>query len=200
MRTPNAPPCGSGRTSNCCWRRPGRRQGLQAELDAALQGLAHSLVDVSQRQSALLVSGPRARDLLASGCPLDLDPEAFPAGMCARTLLAKAEVVLWRRSAEEYHLEVARSFSGYVLEWMREVESVGLPIVFPGEGVSCRSFVIALLGAVACGSQAARADQAETPPAPATTRFEEVVVTAQRREQNIQDVGIAVTPLGEKAL
>jgi sarcosine oxidase subunit gamma len=40
---------------------------------------------------------------------------------CARTLLAKAEVVLWRRGAEEYHLEVARSFADYVLEWMREV-------------------------------------------------------------------------------
>ncbi|HWN06976.1 MAG TPA: TonB-dependent receptor plug domain-containing protein, partial [Steroidobacteraceae bacterium] len=59
---------------------------------------------------------------------------------------------------------------------------------------------IALLAAVTCGSQSVRADQAETPPAPATTRFEEVVVTAQRREQNIQDVGIAVTPLSEKAL
>jgi iron complex outermembrane receptor protein len=58
----------------------------------------------------------------------------------------------------------------------------------------------ALLAAVTCGSQAARADQAETAPAATTTRFEEVVVTAQRREQNIQEVGIAVTPLGEKTL
>ena len=59
---------------------------------------------------------------------------------------------------------------------------------------------LALLAAATLGPQAARADQAETPPAPATTRIEEIVVTAQRREQNIQDVGIAVTPLGEKAL
>src|SRR5688500_17967726 len=59
---------------------------------------------------------------------------------------------------------------------------------------------IALLAAVTCGSEAVRADQEETPPAPATTRFEEVIVTAQRREQNIQDVGIAVTPIGESAL
>ena len=34
----------------------------------------------------------------------------------------------------------------------------------------------------------------------AAVPFEEVVVTAQRREQNIQDVGIAVTPLGEETL
>ena len=57
---------------------------------------------------------------------------------------------------------------------------------------------LALLTAVTCGSQAVQADQAETPPA--TTRIEEIVVTAQRREQNIQEVGIAVTPIGEKAL
>ena len=61
----------------------------------------------------------------------------------------------------------------------------------------------ALLAAMVCsGPQLARADQAETPPAQAhdLTRFDEVVVTAQRREQKLQDVGIAVTPLGEKAL
>ncbi len=53
-------------------------------------------------------------------------------------------------------------------------------------------------------SQWAAADQAESPPAPAPSReatpFGEVVVTAQRREQNIQDVGIAVTPLDERTL
>lgn len=105
----------------------GQTQHLQAELAAALQGLAHSLVDVSQRQAAIAVGGPRARDMLASGCPLDLDPGAFPVGMCARTVFAKSEVVLWRRSAEEYHLEVARSFLDYVFEWMREVNRSDYP-------------------------------------------------------------------------
>src|SRR5688500_19350240 len=51
----------------------GQTPRLQAELDAALRGLAHSLVDVSQRQVAISVNGRRARDLLAGGCPLDLD-------------------------------------------------------------------------------------------------------------------------------
>jgi sarcosine oxidase subunit gamma len=105
----------------------GQTPRLQAELDAALRGLAHSLVDVSQRQVAISVNGPRARDLLAGGCPLDLDPEAFPVGMCARTLFARAEVVLWRRSAKEYHLEVPRSYSDHVFEWMREVNRSDFP-------------------------------------------------------------------------
>ena len=45
--------------------------------------------------------------------------------MCTRTLLAKAEVVLWRRGIEEYHLEVGRSFSDYVLGWLREANQEG---------------------------------------------------------------------------
>jgi sarcosine oxidase subunit gamma len=98
---------------------------LTSELGAALAMTPHSLVEVSQRQVALSVRGLQADEWLASGCPLDLDLAAFPVDMCVRTLLAKSEVVLWRRSAEEYHLEVQRSFSGYVLEWLREAQRGG---------------------------------------------------------------------------
>jgi sarcosine oxidase subunit gamma len=98
----------------------GEQAALAAGFDSALAGVAHSLVDVSQRQVALLVSGPRAGAALNTGCPLDLDLSAFPPGMCTRTLLGKAEIILWRRSAAEYHLEVWRSFSDYVTEWLRE--------------------------------------------------------------------------------
>lgn len=93
---------------------------LAAELAAALTRIAHSLVDVSQRQIALQVSGPAASAILNSGCPLDLDPAAFPPGMCTRTILGKADIVLWRKGAAEYHLEVWRSFSDYILGWLRE--------------------------------------------------------------------------------
>ena len=106
---------------------PAEAKALETQLGAALQGLAHSLVDVSQRQIALTVSGPRARELLESGCPLDLDAERFAVNACARSLFAKAEIVLWRRGAEEYHLEVARSFADYVLEWMHEVNRSDYP-------------------------------------------------------------------------
>src|SRR5262245_21280244 len=58
----------------------------------------------------------------------------------------------------------------------------------------------ALFAALACGGGTSLADQAEQAPAAAPARIEEVVVTAQRREQNIQDVGISVTPLGEESL
>jgi iron complex outermembrane receptor protein len=61
---------------------------------------------------------------------------------------------------------------------------------------------VALCAALAGSAQAVLADQAEQEPAPApgVARIEEVVVTAQRREQNLQEVGIAVTPLSEDTL
>ncbi|HET8690894.1 MAG TPA: sarcosine oxidase subunit gamma family protein [Steroidobacteraceae bacterium] len=100
----------------------GTQAGVAAALAAALAGIPHSLVDVSERQVAIRVDGPAARDLLATGCPLDLDPEAFPVGACTRTLFAKAEALLWRRAAEEYHLEVGRSFAEYVRGCLRSAQ------------------------------------------------------------------------------
>ena len=95
-------------------------QVLTSTLNVALADVAHSLVDVSHRQVALQVRGPRAAMILSTGCPLDLDLAAFPAGMCTRTVLAKAEIVLWRRSADEFQLEVWRSFADYAARWMME--------------------------------------------------------------------------------
>ena len=94
--------------------------GFAAALAAALERLPHSLVDVSHRQSALAVSGPQAATLLAAGCPLDLDESAFPVGMCTRTVLAKAEVMLWRTEPQVFRLEVWRSFVAYVSQFLGE--------------------------------------------------------------------------------
>jgi sarcosine oxidase subunit gamma len=85
-----------------------------ATLRATLGDQPHSLVDVSHRQVALIIEGPHAATALAAGCPLDLDATAFPIGMCTRTVLAKAEIVLWRIAGERFHLEVWRSFAAYV--------------------------------------------------------------------------------------
>jgi sarcosine oxidase, subunit gamma len=93
---------------------------LPALLHRALGELPHSLVDVSHRQTALALSGPQAPTLLAAGCPLDLDASAFPVGMCTRTMLAKAEIVLWRTGSLEFRVEVWRSFAAYVSQFLAE--------------------------------------------------------------------------------
>jgi len=93
---------------------------LAAALRAALQALPHSLVDVSHRQIALALNGPEAATLLAAGCPLDLDARAFPVNMCTRTVLGKAEVVLWRTGTQQFRIEVWRSFAAYVCAFLAE--------------------------------------------------------------------------------
>ena len=93
---------------------------LVSSLERALAPLPHSLVDVGHRQAASALHGPRAATLLSAGCPLDLDESAFPVGMCTRTVLAKAEVVLWRTAAETFRLEVARSLVAYVSLFLAE--------------------------------------------------------------------------------
>ena len=53
-----------------------------AELDSALAGLPHSLVDVSHRQVSLELRGAYAEWLLAAVCPLPLDVAVFPVDAC----------------------------------------------------------------------------------------------------------------------
>lgn len=89
-------------------------EALTAMLEATTAQAPHALVDVSQRQIGLTLAGPDVEELLAAGCPLDLDLTVFPVGMCARTVLAKAEIVLWRTDEAIFHIEIWRSFSAYV--------------------------------------------------------------------------------------
>lgn len=69
-------------------------------------------VDVSGRNIALSLTGTDAAEQLAAGCPLDL--ERFGVGHCTRTLLGKADIVLWRTGADAWRVEVWRSFAAYV--------------------------------------------------------------------------------------
>jgi sarcosine oxidase subunit gamma len=105
------------------WLAPDERLLLAEESSAAetanqlgevLRDQPYSLVDVSHRQVAFALPNPHALTVLAAGCPLDLDPDAFPVGMCTRTVFAKAEIVLWRYADDSFRLEVWRSFAAYV--------------------------------------------------------------------------------------
>jgi sarcosine oxidase subunit gamma len=95
--------------------------GIAAALESALADLPHALVDVSHRQFALEIRGAHAANILNGACPLDLDIAEFPVGMCTRTVLAKAEIVLWRIRDDAFHVEVWRSFAGYVTGVLAEI-------------------------------------------------------------------------------
>jgi sarcosine oxidase subunit gamma len=80
----------------------------------------HAAVDVSHRNTAFGVSGPAAADCLNAGCPQDLSLAAFPVGAASRTVLGKAEIVLWRPAEEIFRVECWRSFADYVYTFLTE--------------------------------------------------------------------------------
>jgi len=95
---------------------------LAARVHQALDPTPHALVDISHRQVGIALASRCAADLLSSGCPLDFDLAAFPVGACTRSVYAKAEVVLWRRAEQQFHLEAWRSFIPYVAGLLAQAE------------------------------------------------------------------------------
>ena len=99
----------------------GEAAQIAVDVGAALAGLHHALVDVSHHYVALSVSGPRAADVINSGCPLDLSPAAFPVGQATRTLLGKAQVVLAKTDdLPAFEIACGRSFAAYVHDFLLE--------------------------------------------------------------------------------
>ena len=93
---------------------------VERQLKEALVGIAHSLVDVSHRDAALILSGANSAVALSAGCPLDLHPSVFTVGVCTRTLLAKTQIVLWHSAPQQFHLQVSRSFAQYVWQFLEQ--------------------------------------------------------------------------------
>jgi sarcosine oxidase subunit gamma len=93
---------------------------LGQALANALADVAHSIVDVSHRETELVIRGNRRARVLNAGCPLDLAEDTFPPGMCTRTLFGKAQVVLWRDESERFRLFVARSYARFVCGLLTE--------------------------------------------------------------------------------
>ncbi|MBV8651515.1 MAG: sarcosine oxidase subunit gamma [Alphaproteobacteria bacterium] len=130
--TPDAQPnraVSSGRTT-ALWVGPGRFLIVEPErADASLEGLLRSalpasqaaLVDLGSSRTVLRVSGPRSRDLIAKGCPMDLHVRAFPAGACAQTLLGHVQMLVHAvDDASTLDIYVARSFGLTVWEFLTE--------------------------------------------------------------------------------
>ncbi len=97
----------------------GQHEATEQALRNGLNGAFGSIVDVSANRTLLQIRGPKARELLAHGVPIDLDVRSFGRGSCAQTLLAKAQVIIERISEDPaFHLYVRSSFASYVADWI----------------------------------------------------------------------------------
>ncbi|WP_306171542.1 sarcosine oxidase subunit gamma, partial [Burkholderia pseudomallei] len=86
---------------------------LGVKLAQAVQGLDAAAVDVGSGYTVVEVSGARARDVLARGCPLDLHPRVFGVGQCAQSHYFKASITLVPTGDDSYDIVVRRSFADY---------------------------------------------------------------------------------------
>ena len=94
---------------------------VQAALSARLGGTLAAVTDVSDAFACFDVGGPRAADVLMTGCSLDLHPAAFGAARVARTALADVPAVIWRREASgAFRCLVDRSYAGHLWNWLAQ--------------------------------------------------------------------------------
>lgn len=93
-------------------------EALAEALIDKLNGLA-SVSDQSSGRAVLRLSGPRARDTLAKGLAIDLDPRVFPAASAATSTLSHMGVLVWREGeAEAYDIALFRSVAGSFWRWL----------------------------------------------------------------------------------
>lgn len=97
------------------------RDALVAAGAGAYAAVPHSLVEISDREITLRLSGPQALTALTAGCPRDVD--ALPVGRAVRTLFDSATVILWRDAPDSFRMDVWRSFLPHVQAILAKVSA-----------------------------------------------------------------------------
>jgi sarcosine oxidase subunit gamma len=99
---------------------PGTASDMEAALrDALAADPTAAVVDVSANRTTLSLAGSAAREVLESGCSIDLHPRVFGPGSCAQTLVGRTGVILLQVSPEpDYRLLVRPSFAAYLAAWL----------------------------------------------------------------------------------
>ena len=97
---------------------PAAGPDLAQQLEAALQGMHHSLCDVSSGRVVFDLAGPEARAVLESATSLDLHPRVFGHGRCAQTGLARVPAILQMIEPTRFRIYLRLSFAPYVRAWL----------------------------------------------------------------------------------
>ena len=98
----------------------GQNRDIEVELKPLLDGLS-SVVDQSDARAVVRISGPRARDVLAKGVPIDLHPRAFEANNVAITHASHIGIIFWQiDDVPAYDIAMFRSFADSFAHWLLE--------------------------------------------------------------------------------
>lgn len=98
---------------------PPAAPGESAELWQEASRGHGAVIDLSSALVEFLLSGPAVPEVLARACRLDLDPNAFPAGRAAATIMVQVPVILARLTAGMLLLTPATT-AQHLREWLVE--------------------------------------------------------------------------------
>ena len=102
---------------------------IEADLKESLAGQHAAVVEVGDYYTILELSGPRARDLLRKGLPLDLHDTAFPVGMAGASHFQQAAILLVREADKKvdkqssfpcFSVQIRWSFARYLWDYFTD--------------------------------------------------------------------------------
>jgi sarcosine oxidase subunit gamma len=98
-----------------------RETAVAQALRQAAGGAFATVVELGSGQTVIEITGARAREVIAKGCPLDLHPREFGPGRCAQSRLARTTVTIAQVDhAPTFELIVRRSFADYLWQWLQD--------------------------------------------------------------------------------
>ncbi len=84
-------------------------------------GNAASVSDQSHGRVILTLSGPKVRDVLAKGTPVDFHPRVFSAGDSVVTQMAHVGVHIAQTGTDQFEVSMFRGFAESFWEWLTEM-------------------------------------------------------------------------------
>lgn len=103
----------------------GLLQTLSRKLEDSPLAVSAMMSDLSSGRVTFKISGARAVDIIASGCPIDLHPRAFRKGQSARSLLGEFAILLLKLDDSAYTITCERPFASTVSDWLIDAARVG---------------------------------------------------------------------------
>lgn len=100
---------------------PGAETALAQAFTQDFANKPAGVVDVSDYYTVFRLSGPRAREVMSKGCPLDTHSSVFTTAQCAQSLLAKADILLdcvEDGANPAFDLQVRWSMAVYLWDWL----------------------------------------------------------------------------------
>lgn len=96
-----------------------KTESVQIDLSQRVGSSLAVVTDLSEALASLEVSGAGAREILMTGCSLDLTPRAFSCGRVACTALADVPAILWNPgNPDRVRCLIDRGFIRHFLIWL----------------------------------------------------------------------------------